>query len=54
MGDVAISVGVSKDTLKRWLDAGKIEEPLHDGRGWRIWREVDIERIRAYKDSKRR
>ena len=38
---------ISRSTLLRWLKKGVIEEPTRDRRGWRIFSEVDLERIKA-------
>ena len=47
-GKAATQVGVSKNTLLRWFGEKKIEEVPRDVRGWRVFSEEDIERIRAY------
>jgi excisionase family DNA binding protein len=39
--------GVSRATLFRWLKAGILEEYYKDRRGWRIFREEDLNKIRA-------
>jgi excisionase family DNA binding protein len=52
--EVAKLIGVSKNTLLRWLYAGKISEPLHHtngGQDVRIWSERDLYRVRRYKDA---
>jgi excisionase family DNA binding protein len=53
-GEVASQIGVSKNTLLRWLYAGKISEPRHSvngGQDVRIWSERDLSRVRKYKDE---
>lgn len=52
--EVAKLVGVSKNTLLRWLYAGKICEPRHrkdGGQDVRIWSERDLSRARQFKDA---
>jgi excisionase family DNA binding protein len=39
--------GVSRATLFRWLKAGILEKYHKDRRGWRIFREEDLNKIRA-------
>ena len=39
--------GVSRATLFRWLKAGILEKYRKDRRGWRIFREEDLNKIRA-------
>ena len=47
--EAANSIGVSKNTLLRWLDEGLIDDVQRDWRGWRVWMQRDIERIKAFK-----
>jgi predicted site-specific integrase-resolvase len=52
--EVAKAIGVSKNTLLRWLYAGKLTEPKHETFGGvesRIWTAKDLERARAYKEQ---
>jgi excisionase family DNA binding protein len=54
---VAKAVGVSKNTILRWLYAGTLKEPEHQkvgGMTWRIWSEADIERARKVKATIKR
>ena len=47
-------VGVDKQTLLRWLWAGKIPEPKHYGNGGqkiRVWTDRDVARVREYKSE---
>lgn len=39
--------GVSRATLFRWLRAGILEQCHRDRRGWRVFTEDDIKRIRT-------
>lgn len=38
---------ISRATLYRWLKAGILEKSYKDRRGWRIFTEADLHRIRA-------
>jgi DNA-binding transcriptional MerR regulator len=49
--EAAKFVGVSKNTLLRWLDEGLIDDVERDWRGWRVWMQRDIERIKAFKSE---
>ncbi len=40
--------GISRATLFRWLKAGVLEDSVHrDRKGWRLFTEDDINRIKA-------
>ena len=39
--------GISRATLYRWLKAGILEKSYKDRRGWRIFTEADLSRIRT-------
>jgi len=46
-GEVSQMVGISRLTLLRWLSSSIIQGiPLRDRRGWRLFTEADIKRIR--------
>jgi hypothetical protein len=47
--EAAKRIGVSKSTLLRWLDEGLVDDVERDWRGWRVWMQRDIERIKAFK-----
>lgn len=49
--EAAKQIGVSKNTLLRWLDGGLIEDVARDWRGWRLWGEQDIERAKAFQQA---
>ena len=49
--EAAHCIGISKDTLLRWLDEGLIDDVQRDWRGWRVWMQRDIERIKAFKSE---
>lgn len=46
--EVAREAGISKNTLLRWLKAGKVPEVARDRNGWRIFSVSDLSRIKAY------
>jgi DNA-binding transcriptional MerR regulator len=45
----AKQIGVCKNTLLRWVYEGLIPDVGRDWRGWRVWIQRDIERIKAFK-----
>lgn len=49
--EAANCVGVSKNTLLRWLDEGLIDDVQRDWRGWRVWHNRDIERVKAFRKA---
>lgn len=53
----ATAIGVSKNTLLRWLYDGVLKEPKQTmvaNSNWRVWTEDDIERARKVKSTMRR
>ena len=48
--EVAERAGVSRDTLLRWLKAGKVPEPDRDRNGWRIFSDDDVKEVLRYKN----
>jgi len=47
-------LGIGYDTLHRWIHEGKIEAPeIHfvGGVKVRLWTDVDIERVKKYKNN---
>lgn len=45
--EAAKVAAISRSTLLRWLDDGTIKDaPRRDRRGWRLFTEADIKRIR--------
>ena len=46
--EVAKTVGISKDTLLRWMKQGLIKEPKRDKRGWRVFCTSQTSAIREY------
>ena len=52
--EVAKAIGVSKNTLLRWLYAGTLPEPKRETFGGvenRIWSEKDLEKARKHKEQ---
>jgi predicted site-specific integrase-resolvase len=46
--EAAKKAGISKATLLRWLKEGKVREVARDVRGWRVFNEEEVERIKEY------
>jgi len=44
-------IGVSKETLLRWLRDDPSREPSRDRRGWRVWTQQDIDRLVAWNSA---
>lgn len=38
---------ISRSTLLRWLKEGILKEPIRDRRGWRIFSEEELDKIKA-------
>ena len=51
--EVAEMVGVSKDTLLRWLRQKKVPEPTRDEHGFRVFRRADLESVWQYITERR-
>ena len=49
--EAAKHIGVSKSTLLRWLDEGLVDDVERDWRGWRVWNNRDVERVRAFQKA---
>ena len=49
--EAANCIGVSKNTLLRWLDEGLVDDVERDWRGWRMWRRGDIDRVKAFREA---
>jgi polysaccharide biosynthesis/export protein len=49
--DVAKHVGVTPRTIMRWEKSGKIRKPKRDWRGWRIYFEDDLHKIKEFFDT---
>ncbi len=45
--EVCRTVGISRNTLFRWLKAGILKQSYRDRRGWRMFTEDDLNRIQA-------
>ena len=45
--EICKKAGISRATLFRWLKAGILEKYHKNRRGWRIYTEEDLHRIRA-------
>ena len=42
-------IGISKNTLLRWLNEGLVDDVKRDWRGWRVWHSQDVERVKAFR-----
>jgi c-di-GMP-binding flagellar brake protein YcgR len=51
--EAAKKIGVSKSTLFAWFKNGKVKDVARDHRGWRIFTEEDIHRLREYRRTHR-
>ena len=49
--EVAKRVGVCKSTLLRWIHEDLISDVGRDWRGWRVWQNRDIERVKAFQKA---
>ena len=49
--EAAKRIGVSKNTLLRWLEEGLVDDVERDWRGWRVWFRRDIERVKAFQET---
>jgi len=54
MSEVARVLGVDRKTLRRWVKKKQIPAPnlgIADGRPSKCWTEVDLTKIKQYKDA---
>jgi len=49
--EAAKQAGISKATLLRWLKEGKMPETARDVRGWRVFTEEEVDKIRKYANT---
>ena len=49
--EVADMVGVSPKTIARWERFGKIKKPKRDWRGWRVYDETDVLKIKDFHET---
>ena len=45
--EACMKTGISRATLFRWLKAGVLKKSYRDRRGWRLFTESDISKIKA-------
>jgi len=50
---VADMLKISKPTLLRWIREGIISDVMKDGRGWRVWTDEDVEKIKIFMENYR-
>ncbi len=48
---VAQRLGVASKTIMRWERSKKVAPSKRDWRGWRVYDEVDIERLRVFYEA---
>ncbi|MBF0483989.1 MAG: MerR family transcriptional regulator [Candidatus Omnitrophica bacterium] len=46
--EVAGVIGISTKTLTRWEKDGKVIKPKRDWRGWRVYSDADVRKIKAF------
>ena len=49
--EAAGRIGVSKNSLLRWIAEGLVPDVGRDWRGWRIWSDNDVAKLRAFKSA---
>lgn len=49
--EVAERIGVSKNTLLRWISDGRLRDTARDWRNWRTWSDADVRRAEAVRDQ---
>ena len=45
---VAKILGISKSTLLRWISSGLIEDVQRNQKGWRVWTNGDIQKLKRF------
>ncbi|MBI3484699.1 MAG: MerR family transcriptional regulator [Acidobacteria bacterium] len=51
--EIAALVGIHRVTLEEWLRKGKVKSPKKvriGGQTYRLWTDLDVERLRTYKE----
>ena len=48
---VADIVGISPKTIVRWEKVGKVRKAKRDWRGWRVYDENDLDRIKQFRET---
>lgn len=46
--EAAREVGISKNTLLRWISEGLFADIGRDKRGWRVWSREDVQRLKDF------
>ena len=49
--EVAERIGVSKNTLLRWISEGRLRDTDRDWRNWRVWSDSDVHRAETVRDQ---
>lgn len=46
-------LGIHKTTLLEWIAKKHVPDAKRDWRGWRVWTDKDIAKVRAFKEKPR-
>lgn len=49
--EAAEMIGISPKTLMRWEKCGKVKKARRDFRGWRVYEEEEVHKIRDFHDT---
>ncbi|MBF0478111.1 MAG: MerR family transcriptional regulator [Candidatus Omnitrophica bacterium] len=49
--EVASQIGISTKTLVRWEKDGKVTKPKRDWRGWRVYNNNDVRKIKDFHEA---
>ena len=49
--EAARMIGVSAKTIVRWEKSGKVRRSKRDFRGWRVFDDKDLKKLRAFRET---
>ncbi len=49
--DVAERIGVTPKTIIRWEKSGKVRRSKRDFRGWRVFDDKDLKKLKAFRET---
>ena len=49
--EAARLIGVSAKTIIRWEKAGKVRRSKRDFRGWRVFDDKDLKKLKAFRET---
>jgi DNA-binding transcriptional MerR regulator len=49
--EAARLIGVSSKTIIRWEKAGKVKRSKRDFRGWRVFDDRDLKKLKAFRET---